>query len=150
MRLANNKLAGLEGGSDEDLTLATALGKVCSSIEQVRWLDLSFNHISTFGTAFSKFTGVAVLYLHSNQIANFAQIRGLGELAKLKSLTLHGNPIEDKKYYRIYVTHVIPSLTQLDFSSITHQDRENARAWATTFRKKLSGAARDGDEEYAM
>ena len=86
-----------------------------------------------------------MLYLHANKISKFGEIKPLGELAKLRSLTLHGNPIEDKKHYRMFVIHTIPTLTQLDFSTITRQDRETAAAWALTFRKKLNGESTEDD-----
>lgn len=106
---------------------------------------MSFNQISRVGTSFSAFPNVTVLYLHANNISSFSQVKPLGELKDLRSLTLHGNPIEDKKHYRTFVIHMIPTLTQLDFSTITRQDRETAAAWALTFRKKLSGEAREED-----
>ena len=86
-----------------------------------------------------------MLYLHANKISKFGEIKPLSELSKLRSLTLHGNPIEDKKHYRTWVIHTIPTLNQLDFSPITRQDREGAKTWSTIFRKKLSGET-DVDE----
>ena len=38
------------------------------------------------------------------RISKFGEIKPLGELTKLRSLTLHGNPIEDKKHYRTCVS----------------------------------------------
>ena len=87
-----------------------------------------------------------MLYLHANKISKFGEIKPLGDLTKLRSLTLHGNPIEDKKHYRTYVVHIIPTLNQLDFSPITRQDRETAKTWAAIFRKKLSGD--EGEEDF--
>ena len=86
-----------------------------------------------------------MLYLHANRISKFGEIKPLGLLDKLRSLTLHGNPIEDKKHYRTYVIFSIPSINQLDFSPITRQDRENAETWAHVFRKKLSGETREDE-----
>ena len=47
---------------------------------------------------------------------------------------------------RTIVIHTIPTLTQLDFSTITRQDRETAAAWALTFRNKLAGRPSNEDD----
>jgi hypothetical protein len=41
-----------------------------------------------------------VLYLHANRIEKVSEIRALATLPKLVKLTLHGNPVEEKKNYR--------------------------------------------------
>ena len=112
---------------------------------RLRWVDLSFNALTSIRAAFVDFKELSVLYLHANKISKFGEIKPLSELSKLRSLTLHGNPIEDKKHYRTWVIHTIPTLNQLDFSPITRQDREGAKTWSTIFRKKLSGET-DADE----
>lgn len=45
-------------------------------------------------------TELSVLYLHSNRIESVHEVRELGSLKKLVKLTMHGNPIEEKKGYR--------------------------------------------------
>ncbi|KAJ1445237.1 hypothetical protein M885DRAFT_626368 [Pelagophyceae sp. CCMP2097] len=139
VRLANNRIALLEG----DTPIAAALAEVVHDVSALRWVDLSFNSISHVGAAFQPFSGLAVLYLHANGISDFREVKHLSKLTSLRSLTLHGNPIEDKKMYRTYIVHTIQSLTQLDFSTITKQDRERADAWALTFRHKLAGKPRE-------
>mmetsp|Transcript_18395 Transcript_18395/g.57473 ORF Transcript_18395/g.57473 Transcript_18395/m.57473 type:complete len:135 (+) Transcript_18395:361-765(+) len=91
--------------------------------------------------------GLNVIYLHANRISALSLTKPLGSLADLRSLTLHGNPIEDKKHYRPYVVTTCSKLNQLDFSTITKQDRETASAWALTYRRKLNPSA--GDEDAA-
>ena len=113
---------------------------------RLRWVDLSFNGLTALKQSFTDFKSMSVLYLHANKISKFGEIKPLGQLTNLRSLTLHGNPIEDKKHYRMYVTYSIPSINQLDFSPITKQDRENAETWSHVFRKKLSGEV--DEEEY--
>ena len=148
VRLSNNHITSIEGTEGDELSrLSTALNEVVVDIGALRWIDLSFNQISRVGDAMAAFPRVTVLYLHANNISSFSQVKPLGELKDLRSLTLHGNPIEDKKHYRTFVIHMIPTLTHLDFSTITRQDRETAAAWALTFRKKLSGR---NEEEDAM
>ncbi|KAH8066606.1 U2 snRNA binding protein [Aureococcus anophagefferens] len=147
VRLSNNHITSVEGvEGDEGSRLSTALADVCADINALRWIDVSFNQISRIGDAFAHFPHVTVLYLHANNIASLSQVKALGELKELRSLTLHGNPIEDKKHDRTFVIHTIPTLTQLDFSTITRQDRETAAAWALTFRNKLAGRPSNEDD----
>lgn len=56
-----------------------------------------------------------------------AEIDKLASLGNLKSLTVHGNPMEDTKGYRYYIISKIPQLEKLDFSKITKTDRECAK-----------------------
>ena len=72
-----------------------------------------------------------MLYLHGNNIGRIAGINKLSALQKLKSLTLHGNPIETNAGYRHYVIMHIPQLQTLDFSAVTKSDRATAETWST-------------------
>ena len=72
------------------------------------------------------------------RISDLKQVKRLGELPKLKKLSLFGNPIEEKKHYRSYVITVCPLVGQLDFSVVTNQERDTAAGWAFTFRRKLN------------
>ena len=56
-----------------------------------------------------------VLNLQANRISDLKQVKKLGELPKLKKLSLFGNPIEEKKHYRSYVITVCPLVGQLGF-----------------------------------
>ena len=58
------------------------------------------------------------------------EVDKLAGLHHLRSLTLHGNPIEDSKDYRNYIIHKIPQLEKLDFSKITKADRECSKTMA--------------------
>ena len=70
-------------------------------------------------------TGLKLLYLHGNNIAStkgtnhhyirntiifFTGIGNLKNLQNLRSLTLHGNPVEQKQTYRRLVLHTLPNL----------------------------------------
>jgi len=131
-------------------TLPHVLSEILEEPSGLRWLDLSCNEIEEIGEALAGYGELAVLYLHGNRIAAFPELRRLAErcnLAKLRSLTLHGNPVADNKHYRNYLIHFIPSLNQLDFSPITRLDRDRAATWATTFRKKLGRSRGQDDPE---
>ena len=86
--------------------------------------------------ALSSFTEINVLYLHANKISSFKELKCLSGLTKLRSITLHGNPIAEKKSYRLYLIINLPALNQIDFSPITRQDRETAKTWAAANRRK--------------
>ena len=46
------------------------------------------------------FFNLSVLYLHGNSIQRLGEVNKLAALPRLRSLTLHGNPIEEEKGYR--------------------------------------------------
>lgn len=46
------------------------------------------------------FFNLSVLYLHGNSIQRLGEVNKLAVLPRLRSLTLHGNPIEEEKGYR--------------------------------------------------
>lgn len=46
------------------------------------------------------FFNLSVLYLHGNSIHRLGEVNKLAVLPRLRSLTLHGNPIEEEKGYR--------------------------------------------------
>ena len=119
-------------------SLETALSHVVADLSMIRWIDLSFNSIRVFGDCFKCMPSLQVLNLQANRIGDLKQVKQLGELPKLKKLSLFGNPIEEKKHYRSYVITVCPLVGQLDFSVVTNQERDTAAGWAFTFRRKLN------------
>lgn len=70
-----------------------------------------------------------MLYLHGNNIYVASQVDKLASLRKLKSLTLHGNPVEVSPGYRHYVICTLPQLQTFDFSGITIAERSTAQIW---------------------
>jgi Leucine-rich repeat len=65
-----------------------------------------------------------VLYLHGNRIAKLKAVTQLAALPKLVKLTLHGNPVSEKKGCRLAIAAAMPRLRSLDFSAITRLDRD--------------------------
>ena len=131
LRLSNNTIGHLN-----DLT--ETLGQVFAAPKMLQWMDLSANEITCIkpGT-FDRCPDISTLHLHANCISKFSDIDVIAGLKRLRSLSLHGNPVEEKKHYRNYVIHKIPTLIQLDFSPITKIDREGAEAWSLVYRKTL-------------
>ena len=69
-----------------------------------------------------------MLYLHGNNIRRAAEIDKLSELCRLRSLTLHGNPVESLDDYRMCVMEAT-QLMNIDFSTVTKQDRRSVLVW---------------------
>ena len=79
-----------------------------------------------------------MIYLHGNNIIRLGEIDKLGGLPHLKSLSLHGNPIESNAGYRYYVLSRIPQLQTMDFSGVTNGDRRSAETWSRMTGSKKS------------
>ncbi|CAM9215277.1 unnamed protein product, partial [Choristocarpus tenellus] len=85
------------------------------------------------------FEELRVLNLHGNCIDTIFGLKSLAShLTHLRSITLHGNPVTENKHYRNYILHTFPNLKKFDFGGVVKQDRESAKSWAFTFRKKLN------------
>lgn len=97
--------------------------------ENLAWIDLSFNDLTTIDPVLTTFFNLSVLYLHGNSIHRLGEVNKLAALPRLRSLTLHGNPIEEEKGYRQYVLCNLPHLTTFDFSGVTKADRSTAEVW---------------------
>ncbi|XP_042190480.1 leucine-rich repeat-containing protein 51 isoform X1 [Callorhinchus milii] len=127
-RISNNQL--------QDISfLNELLTHVLADPTRLFWLDLSFNSLAHIHPVLTTFSNLQILYLHGNSINNLAEIRKLGTVVPLRSLTLHGNLVELEKGYRVnpsmssprsQVLGMIPQLKVLDFSAVTRQDRSTA------------------------
>lgn len=132
LKLSKNALTSLQG-------MKSSLDKVFEDPTLLQWVDLSANELCEIeSTAFACCPNLSSLHLHANQLSKFSDIDHIAKyLTKLRSISMHGNPIEEKKHYRNYIIHSLPSLIQLDFSPITKIDREKAQTWSSVYRKKL-------------
>ncbi|XP_071570506.1 leucine-rich repeat-containing protein 51 [Temnothorax nylanderi] len=117
--LSNNLLSSMEG-------LRRLVDRVLDDPAYLSWLDLSFNEINEIGEDIENFINLKILYLHGNKIANIADALKLTKLQNLRSLTLHGNPIEDVPCYRGYIVHLLPQLLVLDFSPVIATEKKKA------------------------
>lgn len=134
LRANNNKIATLGD-------MKVALLAVFDDPAKLQWLDLSGNELSGIPhNAFADYPHLFTLHLHGNYLAKYADIDNLARyLTNLHAITLHGNPLEEKKHFRNYVIAAFPKLTQLNFSSVTRGDREKAETWANIYRKAKAG-----------
>ena len=78
-------------------------------------------------------------------------VQKLVELPKLRDLTLHGNPIEDRGRgkYRNFIIAQLPNLRSLDFTPLTQRDKgiagsfcKNGSLMKTVFTDEERGRAR--------
>lgn len=111
--------------------LDEAVAEMFDYPDKVEWFDFSFNELKTIDDSILQYKNIKSLYLHGNHLADLNEVLKLRELPLLKSLAMHGNPMEEIKSppYRMFVIGALPSLQRLDFCTITPQDREEADLW---------------------
>ena len=129
IRLNNNSLENWDG-------ITNTISGLLAKPHILGWLDLSFNHLTTIDRSVLEFPDLSVLYLHGNEIVDLKQTDVLQGLQKLRSLTLHGNPIEIQFGYRPYVLGKCPSLKNFDFSGVTKSDWATAKTWNVLYKGK--------------
>ncbi|XP_048215395.1 leucine-rich repeat-containing protein 51 [Perognathus longimembris pacificus] len=120
--LNNNVLNDLKG-------LNQVVSQLLEQPQNLAWIDLSFNDLTSIDPVLTTFFNLSVLYLHGNGIQRLGEVNKLAVLPRLRSLTLHGNPMEEEKGYRQYVLCTLPRITTLDFSGVTKADRTTAEVW---------------------
>jgi len=128
VRLNNNTLNDITG-------LDAVLQDILFCPEDLAWLDLSFNQLTTIDPVITKFKNLRMIYLHGNQIPKIEEIEKLKTLPHLIKITLHGNPIEGEKNYRQHILTALPKLKTLDFSGVTKSDRFKAEVYHVATRK---------------
>ena len=131
VRLNNNRISTLEG-------LDEVLEQILDDPQQLRWLDLSWNHLTTIEPVLFKYPNISVLYLHGNRIDRLAETKKLADLKNLRKLTLHSNPIDQDPYYRIHVLQSCKLLRSLDVSGVTQRNREYAEKVKVRTRRPAS------------
>ncbi|XP_005292243.1 leucine-rich repeat-containing protein 51 [Chrysemys picta bellii] len=122
VRLNNNTI-------NELTDFASTMEQLLEYPDELSWVDLSFNDLSTIDPVLTMYPDLRALNLHGNSIQNLGEVDKLAVLPRLRTLTLHGNPIEEEKGYRSYVLSVLPQLKSFDFSGVTKQDRSTATFW---------------------
>eukprot|EP00164_Ancoracysta_twista_P003876 GFYU01005198.1.p1 GENE.GFYU01005198.1~~GFYU01005198.1.p1 ORF type:complete len:218 (-),score=46.26 GFYU01005198.1:380-1033(-) len=118
LKLNNNLLTSVTG-------LAAVFNQIVLKPIQITWIDLSFNDLDHIESEFCKFTNLRVLYLHGNNFEHIEEVRRLESLP-LRSLTLHGTPMVEKKKYRLRAIMYLPKLRSLDFTAVTAIEKDIA------------------------
>lgn len=137
--VANNLLADIS-------TLPGVLTRLVVDVRRLAVLDLSFNRIAHIPEALGSLLAIEVLRLHKNALSDVNELVHLRPLTRLVRLTLMQNPfsmsgcevlnnplgggahLSHNPYaYRLRVLARLPTLRSLDFTAVTHKEREKAQ-----------------------
>ncbi|KAJ7225880.1 leucine-rich repeat-domain-containing protein [Mycena pura] len=75
---------------------------------------------------------LTTLVLTSNQFTELGDLEPLKELRRLTFVSLLGNPVREKKWYREWLAWRIPGLRVLDFQRIRDKERQAAKVLFVT------------------
>ncbi|KAL3674736.1 hypothetical protein V7S43_000668 [Phytophthora oleae] len=99
-------------------------------LRRLRMLLMHNNHVSKIQeNLVEAVANIEFLMLTGNRIAQVSEIDNLACFSKLDTLSLSGNPVTKRKYYREYVIYKLPQLHVLDFQRIRPRDREAANVF---------------------
>ncbi|KRW99018.1 hypothetical protein PPERSA_11619 [Pseudocohnilembus persalinus] len=110
--------------------------------KNLQWIDLSHNYIESLDYNFADLPNLKSLYLHCNYLSNLEELIQLQELP-IRSLTIHGNPIETINQFRLYIIGILPYLKRLDSVLVSKKERDNCNVWFNVFNRKLPSAVKD-------
>mmetsp|Transcript_35196 Transcript_35196/g.80409 ORF Transcript_35196/g.80409 Transcript_35196/m.80409 type:complete len:451 (-) Transcript_35196:6302-7654(-) len=139
---------------------ATVESGLALKFTQLNTLDLSSNRL-TDASPLSHLTSLTDLWISSNDIKTFDDVQPLESLTNLDGIYLEHNPVASDFEYRMQLTKIIPSLTQIDANMIgcvptfdrgpavmdklkKMQERALEKAAAID---ETAAALRDGDDE---
>lgn len=117
MILSYNKIRSLE-------SFPLHVGIVMKNYDQLQWLDLSHNYLTTLNYDFKDLKNLKSLYLHCNYLKDIAELLKIRHLP-LISLTIHGNPIDTIPAFRLYIIQLLPQLKRIDSVLISMKERDN-------------------------
>ncbi|KAI0080004.1 L domain-like protein [Panus rudis PR-1116 ss-1] len=106
----------------------TVLGNI-PLLRRLRTLLLANNRISSISPSLHlSVPNLTTLVLTNNNIAELGDLEPLKDVKGLKYLSLLGNPVRDKKWYREWLAWRIPGLRVLDFQRIRDKERQAAKS----------------------
>ncbi|EJD55378.1 L domain-like protein [Auricularia subglabra TFB-10046 SS5] len=98
-------------------------------MKRLRTLLLSNNRISHISPSIHlSAPNLSTLVFTNNQIAELGDLEPLQHLRFLQYLSLLGNPVRERKWYREWLAFRIKSLRVLDYARIRDKERETAKA----------------------
>ncbi|KAH8120656.1 L domain-like protein [Phellopilus nigrolimitatus] len=102
-------------------------------LRRLRTLLLANNRVSSISPGLHlSVPHLTSLILTNNNISELGDLEPLKELTSLKYLSLLGNPVKEKKWYREWIIFRIPSLRVLDFQRIRDKERQAAKSLFVT------------------
>ncbi|OQV20486.1 putative Leucine-rich repeat-containing protein 51 [Hypsibius exemplaris] len=122
LKLNNNKFLSVAG-------LPEILPRILVNPEAISWVDLSFNNLTHVEPVLLQLKNLQILYLHGNNIIDFPHLEILNGGITIRTLTLHGNPVDRTVGYRFIVISWLRQLKNLDFSVVTDFDRMQSEVW---------------------
>ncbi|KAF9229536.1 L domain-like protein [Gyrodon lividus] len=110
----------------------TALGNF-PLLKRLRTLLLANNRITSISPSIHlSVPNLTTLALTGNNFSELGDLEPLKELKNLKYLSLLGNPVREKKWYREWLAWRIPSLRVLDFQRIRDKERQTGKTMFLT------------------
>lgn len=107
---------------------------------KLKFLDISFNYLTTIDSEILNFSELTTLYIHGNYIYQLDEVKKLADLQNILTLTLHGNPLEQITGYRAYVLGIMfskyESLKKMDSVVITRKEKEGCFVWNKILNQK--------------
>ncbi|KXN83619.1 U2 small nuclear ribonucleoprotein A' [Leucoagaricus sp. SymC.cos] len=98
-------------------------------LKRLRTLLLANNRISAISPSLHlSAPNLTTLVLSGNALSELGDLEPLKDLKHLQYLSLQGNPVTEKKYYREWLAWRIPSLRVLDFQRIREKERKAGKA----------------------
>ena len=88
-----------------------------------------------------------MFYFHANNVSKLSEVDKLASLTNLRSVALHGNPIENSEGYKQYILSKIPQLKSLDFATIIKSERVTADVWKGMIAPKKTKSPRKTTDE---
>ncbi|KAH7929387.1 L domain-like protein [Leucogyrophana mollusca] len=106
----------------------TALGNL-PLLKRLRTLLLANNRISSISPSIHlSVPNLTTLVLTGNNVTELGDLEPLREIRGLTYLSLMGNPVGEKKWYREWLAWRIPSLRVLDFQRIRDKERHTGKS----------------------
>ena len=101
-------------------------------LKRLRTLLLANNRISSISPSLHlSVPNLTTLVLMNNNISELGDLEPLKDVKALRYLTLLGNPVRDKKWYREWLAWRISGLRVLDFQRIREKVRMDARLFGS-------------------
>jgi U2 small nuclear ribonucleoprotein A' len=105
-------------------------------LKRLNTLLLANNRISSISPSIHlSVPNLTTLVLTNNNIAELGDLEPLKELRGLKYVSLLGNPVREKKWYREWLAWRLPALRVLDFQRIRDKERLTAKNLFLTAEK---------------